>query len=59
MYELVAPDYLLGLYIDGSKIGLVYAGASGRLQTVTVISILNQISTGRAIDVELKTGKML
>ena len=35
------------------------AGASGRLQTVTVISIPNQKSTGRAIDVELITGKML
>ena len=60
----MALDYLLRFLpldpsVDGSKIGRVYAGASGRLQTVTVISILNQMSTGRAIDAELITGKML
>ena len=60
----MALDYLLRFLpldpsVDGSKIGRVYAGASERLQTVTIISIPHQMSTGRAIDVELITGKML
>ena len=60
----MAPDYLfcflpLDPSAERSKIGRVYVGASGRKQTVTVISIPNQMSTGRAIDAELITGKML
>ena len=39
--------------LDGSKIGRVYAVAREGY------SFLNQISTVRAIDVELKTGKIL
>ena len=65
MFEIsFLSDYLLRFLpldpsVDGSKIGRVYTGASGRLQTVTVISILNQMSTGRAIDVELKAGILI